>query len=159
MSLLPFFEWSENLPVGHAIRESLWLFPAIESVHLLALAQIGGAILIVDLRLLGWGLRRQPVAQLARDVQPWLAAGLAVMLATGILLFTSEAVKCYYSPAFRTKIAFLLPALLFTFTVRRKVAAAADERSGPIRRKLVALSSLALWTVVGAAGRWIGFSG
>ncbi len=64
--LLPFFEWCEATAIGQAIRESLWLFPVIESIHLLGLAMIGGAILVVDLRLLGFGLRHQPVAQLAR---------------------------------------------------------------------------------------------
>ena len=57
MSLLSFFEWCEDTAVGHAIRDSLWPFPVIESVHLLALALIGVAILLVDLRLLGLGLR------------------------------------------------------------------------------------------------------
>ena len=159
MSLLPFFEWCENTAVGHAIRSSLWLFPVIESFHLLALALIGGAVLVVDLRLFGFGLRRQPVAQLARDAQPWLVGGLVVMVASGILLFTSEAIKCYYSAAFWTKMTFLLPAMVFTFTVRRKVATADETRVGPLWGKLVALVSVTLWSVVGAAGRWIGFSG
>jgi hypothetical protein len=159
ISLLPFFEWCENTAIGGVIRNSLWLFPVIESVHLLALALIGGAILVVDLRLLGLGLRRQPVSDLARDVQPWLAGGLVVMIGSGILLFLSEAIKCYYNAAFWTKMTFLLPALVFTWTVRRKVAAADETRVKPIWRKLVATASLGMWTVVGAAGRWIGFSG
>ena len=159
MSLLPFFEWCENTGVGNAIRSSLWLFPVIESFHLLALALIGGAVLVVDLRLLGFALRRQPVAQLAQDAQPWLVGGLVVMVASGLLLFTSEAIKCYYSPAFWTKMTFLLPALVFTFTVRRKVAAAHETRVKPLWSRLVALVSVTLWSVVGAAGRWIGFSG
>jgi hypothetical protein len=158
MSLLPLFEWCENTGVGNAIRNSLWLFPVIESVHLLALALIGGAILIVDLRMLGLGLR-QPVAQLARDVQPWLAGGLVVMVASGLLLFSSEAIKCYYNAAFWTKMSFLLPALVFTWTIRRKVAAADEDRLRPIWRKLVGCLSLSMWLVVAAAGRWIGFSG
>ena len=159
MSLLPFFEWCENTAVGHAIRSSLWLFPVIESFHLLALALIGGAVLVVDLRLLGLGLRCQPVARLARDAQPWLVGGLFVMIATGILLFTSESIKCYYSAAFWTKMTFLFPAMVFTFTVRRKVATADETSVGPLWGKLVALVSVTLWSVVGAAGRWIGFSG
>jgi hypothetical protein len=158
MDLLFFFDWCEKSALGSAIRGSLWLFPVIESVHLLTLALIGGAVLIVDLRLLGLGLRRQSVAQLARDIQPWLAGGLIVMVVSGVLLFSSEAIKCYYSTAFRTKMTFLLPAILFTFTVRR--AAVADEtRMRPSWKKVVAVVSLALWTVVGVSGRWIGFSG
>ena len=157
MSLLSFFEWCEDTAVGHAIRDSLWLFPVIESVHLLALALIGGAILVVDLRLLGLGLRSQPVAQLARDAQPWLIGGLVVMLSTGVLLFLSESIKCYYSPPFWYKMTFLLLALLFTSTVRRKVAAADEAHVRPIWGKLVALVSLALWFGVGFSGRWIAF--
>ena len=157
MSLLSFFEWCEDTAVGHAIRDSLWLFPVIESVHLLALALIGGAILVVDLRLLGLGLRSQPVARLARDAQPWLLGGLVVMLTTGVLLFLSGSIKCYYSPPFWNKMTFLLLALLFTSTVRRKVAAASETSVGPVWRKLVAVVSLALWFGVGFSGRWIAF--
>jgi hypothetical protein len=159
MSLLPFFEWCESTVIGAAIRDSLWLFPVIESIHLLALGLIGGAVLIVDLRLLGLGLRRQPVAQVARDAQPWLAGGLVVMVTSGFLLFLSEAIKCYYNAAFRIKMMFLLPALIFTWTIRRKVAAANESDSRPLVSRVVACISLALWSVVGAAGRWIGFSG
>src|SRR5262245_31827733 len=158
MDLLPFLQWCEGSALGNAIRASLWLFPVIESFHLLALAMIGGAVLVVDLRLLGLGLRRQSVTELAREVQPWLVGSLLVMVFSGGLLFSSEAIKCYYSAAFRTKMAFLVPAILFTFTVRR-AATSADARVGPLRRRLVALVSLTLWTVVGASGRWIGFSG
>ena len=157
MSLLPFFEWCEATAIGEAIRSSLWLFPVIECVHLLALALIGGAVLIVDLRLLGLGLRRQSVAQIARDAQPWLAGSLATMLATGILLFLSESIKCYYSPPFWCKMSFLLVAASFALTVRRKVTAADESRVGPLWGKLVGLVSLGLWFGVGFSGRWIAF--
>ena len=159
MSLLPFFQWCENTALGSGIRRSLWLFPVIESVHLLGLAVIGGAILLVDLRLLGLGLRRQPVAQLARDAQPWLVGSILVMLGSGISLFLSESVKCYYSQPFWVKMTALPLAILFTFTVRRSVALADEAKVRPLLRWLVALVSLSLWFTVGAAGRWIGFSG
>ena len=156
MSLLPFFEWAEHSAVGETIRNSLWLFPVIESFHLLALVVIGGCILVVDLRLFGFGLRNQPVARLALDTQRWLIGGLVVMVASGILLFTSEATKCYYHMAFWVKMTSLLLALVFTFTVRRKVTMA--ENVGPLWSKLVALVSVTLWSAVGIGGRWIGFS-
>lgn len=159
MSLLPFFQWCEASAVGHAIRTSPWAFAVIESVHLLGLAAIGGAVLLVDLRLLGLGLRRQPVAQVARDAQRWLVGSLVVMLSTGVALFLSESIKCYYSTPFWVKMTSLLLAIAFTFTVRRKVALADEVRMRPIWRKVVALVSLALWFSVGASGRWIGFSG
>ena len=158
MSLLPFFTWCEKSAIGEAIRNSQWLFPVIESVHLLALVLIAGAVLVVDMRLFGLGLRRQPVAQLARDAQPWLIGGLIVMLTTGFLLFLSEAIKCYYSAAFAVKMTSLLLAMVFTFTVHRKVALAEERRVRPLWNRLVAVVSVALWSGVGIGGRWIGFS-
>jgi hypothetical protein len=114
--------------------------------------------LVVDLRLFGFGLRRQPVAQLARDAQRWLIGSLIVMVATGSLLFTSEAIKCYYHAAFWFKMSSLFLAIVFTFTVHRKVALADETQVRPLWSKLVALVSIMLWTGVGIGGRWIGFS-
>ena len=158
MSLLPLFGWFDSSAVGEAIRESTWLFPVIEAFHLLGLAVIGGAILLVDLRLLGLGLRRQPVDQIARYAQPWLIGSLLAMLGSGFLLFTSEAVKCYYHDAFRIKMTSLFLAIVFTFTVRRKVTMAEPGRVGPFRSGIVAVVSVTLWSGVGIGGRWIGFS-
>jgi hypothetical protein len=156
MSLLPFFEWCEHSPVGEAIRNSLWLFPVIESFHLLGLVVMGGCVLVVDLRLFGFGVRSQPVSRLAMDAQRWLIGALMVMLISGILLFTSEATKCYYHAAFWVKMTSLALAIVFTFTVRRKTVMA--DKSTTFRSKLVALVSVALWSAVGIGGRWIGFS-
>ncbi len=156
--LLPVFQALEASALGEAIRNSLWLFPIIEAFHLLGLAVIGGAILIVDFRLLGLGLRAHPVARLARDVQPWVLGSVVVMILSGFPLFVSEAIKCYYSFAFWTKMTALLLAVIFTCTVRRSVTLAAEGRFTPSVNRAVALTSLALWSTVGWGGRWIGFS-
>ena len=154
MSVLSFFTWCENTPLGEAIRDSRWLFPAIESVHLLGLAVIGGAVLVMNLRLLGFGIERQPAAQLWRDTRPWLLGSLAVMLISGMLLFTSEAVKLYYHEAFWVKMSSLLLATLFTFTVLRKVALADPSRVRPLWCKAAAAAiSTLLWAMVGVGGR------
>ncbi|PYU21513.1 MAG: hypothetical protein DMG32_20435 [Acidobacteria bacterium] len=158
MSLLGFFQWCEQSGIGEAIRKSAWLFPLIEAIHLLGLGLIGGAVLVVDLRLLGLGLRRQSVAQVARDAQPWLLGSLMLMIATGGLLFLSEAIKCYYHTAFWLKMTSLFLALVFTFTVQRKVTMADQTRLRPLWGKVVALVSVLLWSGVGIGGRWIGFS-
>jgi hypothetical protein len=155
--LLPFFQWCEATAIGHVIKDSLWLFPVIESVHLLGLAALGGTLLIVDLRMLGLGLTRQPIAAVARDAQPWLLASIAVMILTGTALFLSESVKCYYSQAFWVKITTIPVALIFTLTVRRRVALRGTLDTTAASR-LVAIVSLGLWFTVAAAGRWIGFS-
>jgi hypothetical protein len=156
--LLPFFKWCEASGIGNYIRSSFWMFPAIEAVHLLALAAIGGAVLLVDLRLFGWGLRNQPVAKVAREAQPIFVGSLLVMLSTGILLFLSESVKCYYSTAFWWKMTFLALSIVYAFTVKRRVTLADEARVGPVWSKVVAFVSLAMWFAVGAGGRWIGFS-
>jgi hypothetical protein len=158
MSLLPFFQWCYQTAVGEAIRESLWLFPLIEAFHLLGLGLTVGAVLIVDLRLLGAGLARQPVAQLAAAVEPWLLGSVTLMFASGIPLFLSESMKCYYSFAFWVKMTSLFLVLLFTFTVRRRVTRTAPTSDPPLSGRLTALLSLGLWSGVAWGGRWIGFS-
>ena len=157
MTLLPFFEWCESMWLGNAIRTSLWLFPVIEAAHLLGLCVLGGSILMLDLRMLGVSLKRQPIAEVSRDVAPWLLASIAVMLLTGTALFLSESVKCYYSQSFWVKITTLPVALLFTFTIRARIARAAGLDTTATTRA-VALVSLTLWFTIAAAGRWIGFS-
>ena len=156
--LLPLFQSLEDSAIGEAIRNSLWLFPVVEAFHLVGLAMIGGAILVVDFRLLGLGLRSHPVSRLARDTQPWVIGSLVLMVLSGFPLFLSEAIKCYYSFAFWTKMTSLLLAVMFTFTIRRYVAFAPDGRFSPARHRAVAIASLLLWSTVGWGGRWIGFS-
>ena len=157
MTLLPFFEWCEATWIGTAVRESIWAFPVIEALHLLGLSLLGGSLLIVDLRMLGLGLTRQTIPELARDARPWLLAAIAVMAATGTLLFLSEAVKCYYSTPFRVKVIALPVALLFTFTVREPGARRTELVTGT-KSRILGATSIALWLTVAAAGRWIGFS-
>ena len=151
------FDWLELTALGGAIRASAWLFPVIEAVHLLGLATLGGAILVVDLRLLGLGLKDRPVAYLLDQTGPWLAGAIAIMFSTGIPLFLSEAVKCYYSTAFWVKMGALVLALLFTFGVRNR-AVRARPNLQPRHARGVAACSLVLWLTVATAGRWIGFS-
>ena len=95
--MLWLFEWFEATWLGTTVRDSLWAFPVLEAIHLLGLSLLGGSLLIVDLRMLGMGLTRQPIAALARDARPWLLAALALMAVTGVPLFLSEAVKCYWN--------------------------------------------------------------
>ncbi len=129
----------------------------IEAVHLLWLCLLGGTVLVVDLRLLGLGLRRQTIAELAGHLRPWLVGAVILMFTTGVPLFLSEAVKCYYSQSFLVKMITLPVALIYTFTVREH-----EARIGRLdpsaRTRLAAAVSMLLWFTVAAAGRWIGFS-
>ena len=156
--LLPLFEWFELTTVGEIIRTSTWLFPFIEAFHLVTFGVIGGAVLLVDLRLIGLAFRLQPVAQVAQEMKPWLQRGVAVAVVSGSLLFVSESVKCYYSEAFWIKITGLFFALIFTFTIRRKVSMAEAGSIGPIWGRVVGVVSIGLWATVAWGGRWIGFS-
>jgi len=158
MDLLPFFQWCYQTPVGETIRNSTWLFPVIEAFHLLGLGLTAGAVLIVDMRLLGVGLTKHPAAQLWAGARPWLLAGLILMFTSGPLLFLSESIKCYYSFAFWVKMTSLFLVLLFTFTIRRHVTQMDLTLGRPLLGRLTALTSLSLWFGVAWGGRWIGFS-
>jgi hypothetical protein len=159
MNLLSFFEWCEQTAIGETIRNSTWMFPVIEAFHLLGLGLIGGTILLVDLRLLGFGLSRQPVSSLASAAEPWMIGALGLMLASGIPLFLSEAIKCYYSFPFWVKMISLFLALLFAFTVRRYVTRSGLAAERPQLGQLTAIVSIVLWGGVAWGGRWIAFSG
>lgn len=154
--LLPFFQWCQDSFLGQAVAQSIWAFPVIEALHLVGLTFLGGSVLIVDMRMLGLGLTQQRIDHLAGDVRPWLIGSVAVMIVTGLLLFLSEAIKCYYNTSFWVKIIALPIALLFTFKVRERLAHQVFDTS--LETKAVALASLAVWFTVAAAGRWIGFS-
>ena len=155
--LLPFFEWCETVWLGRAVVGSLWLFPVIEAVHLLGLSVLGGAVLIVDLRLLGTGLKSWTPAELWREARPFMIGAIVVMIATGIPLFLSEAIKCYYNNSFWVKMTTLPVAIAFAFTIRAR-ATTDSVRNTARRQAVVGALSIALWVTVAAAGRWIGFS-
>jgi hypothetical protein len=147
--------------VGSSVRESLWLFPAIETVHLLGMAALVGTITVFDLRLLGWMMRRERVSELAQRLLPWTWLGFALQVVTGIALFLSEAAKVYSNPAFRLKIVLILlaglHALIFHKIVYRNVATWDEGEVLPIGAKVSGLVSILLWVGIVAAGRFIGF--
>ena len=156
--MLDFFQWCYDTPLGETVRESTWLFPLIEAFHLLGLALTVGSVLIVDLRLLGAGLKKESVAQLSAGAQPWLIAGIILMFVSGIPLFLSESIKCYYSFPFWVKMTSLLLLIVFTFSVRRRVTQTDVAADRPLSGGVTAVISLLLLFAVAWGGRWIGFS-
>jgi uncharacterized membrane protein SirB2 len=158
MDLLPLFQWFYATPIGDGIRNSTWLFPVIEAFHLLGLGLVAGSVLLVDLRLLGMGLSKQPAAQIWANARPWLIGGVTLMFASGIPLFLSESIKCLYSFPFWVKMTSLFLVLLFTFTVLRRVTQARTPSDQPLSGRVTAIISLVLWFGVAWGGRWIGFS-
>jgi hypothetical protein len=144
----------EASALGQTIRESTWLFPAIESTHLLALALLGGSILIMSVSILGWGLKT-PVAEIYKSAHRYLNTAVILLVITGVFLGISEPVKLYGREAFLVKMISLAVALLVTYfvfnpLVRRGASGAA--------LRVVTVLTMAAWLTVAMAGRWIGFS-
>jgi hypothetical protein len=159
--MLEFCQWLDQTSVGAAIRQSLWLFPAIETVHLLGMAASVGTITVLDLRLLGWAMLERRVSQVAKGLLSLAWLGFGVQVVTGALLFSSEAVKIYGNPAFRLKMLLLLlagaQALIFQTVVYRKLTAWDERPSPPAMAKVMGTISILLWVAIVTAGRFIGF--
>ena len=154
----PLLEWCYGLAISQAYRESLWLLALTQSLHIVAITTFIGAILIVDLRLLGWGPVRLSRAGVARSAQRVLLWAGGAVLATGLPQFMANAVRYYESPVFTFKMGVLAAALVYTATVRRQVAAADEGRLPSWVPRAVGAVSLALWTCVTVGGRLIAFS-
>ncbi|MBV9768935.1 MAG: hypothetical protein JOZ32_05135 [Bryobacterales bacterium] len=157
-AIMPFFQWCDNTWLAQAIRNSRVAFPIIENFHLFALTVLLGSLVIVVLRQFGLVYKAQPISEVAGALRPWNRWSLAVMLTSGILLFFSEAMKCYGNTSFRVKMIFLFFALLFQFTVYNRMV----KNEGKYARasgKVAAAIAVCLWFGVGLAGRSIGFLG
>ena len=143
------------------LRDSLWLFPAIETVHLFGIVALVGSTSILDLRLMGFTLAGTPVPKLARRVLPWAWLGFGIQAATGFFLFAAEASRVYLNPAFRFKMLMLvaagLNALLFHVMTSRSAAQWEGRSTTPMSAKIAGLSSLALWFAIVIAGRMIAY--
>src|SRR5215471_7427034 len=152
--MLEFFRWLVNSPWSHAINSYEWVFPTVQSLHFIGFAVSIGTIAMVDFRLLGLGMRRQSPAVLAGDLAPWTHAGIAMMLITGPLMFSTDAVGYHFNPSFQFKMVCLTLALLFHFTLHRR---AVRPDVSPVAAKLAAGMSLLLWSSVVFGGRFIAF--
>ena len=136
------------------LNENALVFPILECIHILGFAVTVGTIALVDFRLLGFGLLRQSVAELAKALAPWTLFGLVTVLLSGPMLFSSDPDMYYLNLSFQIKMVLLLVAIVFHYTVRRKVLR--GDLSPGLSRP-VACVSLALWTSVIFAGIFIAF--
>ena len=162
MSLLSICQWLEKTPGSIALHESLWVYPIVESVHVLTLCLFLGTAVILDLRLLGVTMRRVPVSEVARQLLPWTVAGFAVMVVSGALLFYAIPVRTYQNIFFRIKVVMLilagLNAWIFQSTVYRRVAEWDLEPVLPLGARVAGGLSLALWAGIVVAGRMIAYN-
>ena len=151
----------QNLSFPTQIRESDWLFPTIETVHVFALVLVVGTIMTVDLRLLGFANKERPYSQVASEMLPWTWAAFGIAALAGMLMFSSKALTYYGNIPFRLKMVCLLLAginmAMFHWLGTRHLEAW-DRGRPPRAAKLAGGASLLLWTTIVAAGRWIGFT-
>src|ERR1051326_2252945 len=123
--------------IADAINNTEWIFPAAECFHIGAFALSIGTIALVDLRLLGLGMKKQTAPQLLRDTAPWTLIGLAIVLLSGPILFLSDVHHYVVNGSFQFKMAALLLAILFNYTIHRKVAG--SDKTAPGTAQVVAL--------------------
>ena len=151
----------EATPLSLAIAESDWLFPALESAHVAALALVVGSISIVDLRLLGLASKRRAPDELTAAVLPLTWAGFAVAATSGLLMFAAKPTSYLENPFFLGKLALLAAAglnvALFHLVLGRRLASVGPGAL-PVPIRISAGVSLTLWVAIVAFGRWIGFS-
>ena len=160
--LLNLCQWLQDTSFSTGIRESVWTFPIIETIHLMALAFSVGIIIFVDLRLVGAAMKDQPVSEVFNRLQPMALKGFIINFLSGILLFISEPVKCYHSVYFITKLVLLVllgvNALGFQFFTFPSVAAWDKAIVTPVGARLAGWVSLAFWLGVVVMGRAIAYA-
>lgn len=154
-ALLPFFRWADHTWIAVWIRDSTWAFALLEVFHLFGLTLLLGTLVVVNLRLFGWGLAGHSLPDVASDALPFTIWGMVATMGSGALLFVSEAMKCYGSAPFFVKMGLLVAALLFTFTFHRYLTK--KDTSPSLSTKFAAGLCITLWFGVGLAGRAIAF--
>jgi hypothetical protein len=161
MSVLEICQWLYDSQVGTALRESQYMFPIVEGIHVLALGASVGLVLWIDLRFVGAAMTGEPAGDVIQPLRRPMLAGFAVMAVSGSLLFWSEAARLYPSTTFRFKLAFLavagINALTFEVRERRRGLVAAGAGPLPGYAKAAGWISLICWTAVILFGRWTAY--
>jgi hypothetical protein len=144
------------------IRDSVYLFPMIESTHVIGLALVFGTIAVIDLRLLGIASTHRSFQRMWSDILKWTWAAFVLTALTGALMFTTNASVYYHNFYFRTKMVLLaltgINMLFFELTAGRTIHNWDTARSAPRSGKAVAVLSLAMWIAIICVGRLIGFT-
>lgn len=159
LQLYEFFLWLETTPFGVIGKTWGAAFAIVEAFHLLAMALLGGAVIVGDARLLGWLFADVPAREVLDKTHKVFVAGLIAVLITGIFMACGVAGKIYWLPVFWYKMLALTTGIFFVFFIRRPLLRHPLEEIHPRVIKLIAISSMLLWFTVAATGRWIGFAG
>jgi len=162
MSIDAFLKWLQNSSLAETIRQSLYLFPFLESAHVVGLALVFGTIVVLDLRLMGFASTRRPFKHVESDILRWTWMAFALTAATGSLMFTTNAGVYYHNFYFRMKMILLMLAglnmFVFELTLGRKVHDWDRASAAPPFGRLVGALSIVIWVGVIFAGRFIGFT-
>ena len=150
--------------LGQAMRQWLWLYPAVETVHIIGIALLFGSIAVLDLRLLGF-IRKVPVRALAAQVLPWSIGAFVLIVPSGLLMFVAHATDFIQSPVFVVKICLIMAALLNAALFHAITFRTADvwdsqemrELRPPPSARLAGALSLLLWASVIACGRLLAY--
>jgi len=153
MPLFKLLDWWGETPVAHAMNSAVWVFPAVEVLHMIGIVLLVGLAAIIDLRLLGVRFTGTPVPALSSELAPWTTTGFVLVLITGPLLLSTDPDRYYLSWEFRFKMACLALVILFDFALHSRVRAGGGS---PAMQRLAGWVSLILWCCVVAAGRAIG---
>jgi hypothetical protein len=160
--ILEVFQYVQGLPVSIGIRESLWVYPVIESAHVLGLCLFLGLVAMMDLRLVNATMRSTRVTEVQQRLFPWQMAGFAVMVVSGLLLVLSEPMRFYGNIFFRVKLVLLalaaMNAFAFHTTVYRRAAEWEDRAVPPTAVRLAGTFSLLLWAAIVVCGRMIAYN-
>ena len=151
----------ESTALGLAMRQSTWLYPAVETAHIIGLALLFGSIVVLDLRLLGLS-RSLPVRKLAGHVLPWTLASFLLIVPSGFMMFVAHAGDFIANPVFALKICLILAAgtnaALFHAGVFRSAANWDVGVMPPAAARAAAALSLLLWVSVIACGRLLAYT-
>ena len=154
-----FFVWLEASKLGVFMKDMPATFATVEAVHLMALAVLGGAVLMSDLRLWNLVMADVPSRTVVDNAHRFFKIALIVMLVTGFMMLAGVATKCYHNFYYWVKMAALASGIVFVFAIRQPLLKGDHAQLNPLTLKLVGLASTSLWFLVAASGRWIGFSG
>jgi hypothetical protein len=157
-----FLVWLGGTPWSVALLESLYVWPLVESTHVLGIALFVGTTVMMDLRLVGVAFAKVPITQFTRRVLPWTRAAFGVMVATGLLIFYSNPVRYYHNIFFRGKMLLLVAAGLnvwwFHSRTHRRVAEWDLADTPPRAARVAGLVSLITWAGIVVAGRMIAYN-
>lgn len=160
-SLDSFCTWLAATPLSQSIQSVEWVIPAVQTVHILAVAAVMSSALMLDLRLLGFGSRDQTILSVAQRFLPFIWWPLPILLASGATLIIAEPARALENPVFYLKMGLLLAAVGITLVCQIPLArnAAFWDLSSHRRwaARVVASVSLPLWAAIIFAGRWIAY--